>query len=77
MYLLLKSQKENWSEIVEVSRFEVLRACQMNTGKREYLRLEESLKRWKMLTLEFHDTFYDGKKYQTINFGIIDSWEIE
>jgi len=77
LYLLLKSQNEGWKEEIELSRYEILTACRVGTGKREYERLEDSLKRWKMVGIEFQGTFYNGKSYDFINFGIIDDWEIE
>lgn len=75
--LLLQSQKEGWKEKLVLSRYELLKACGMESGNKEYKRLEESLRRWKMVGIEFQGTFYDGKEYQTMHFGIIDSWWIE
>lgn len=77
LYLTLKSQKEGWKEDIELSRFEILSACQLGTSVYWYQRLEDSLERWKMIGIKFQGTFYDGKTYQTMNFGIIDDWEIE
>jgi hypothetical protein len=75
-YLLLKSQNDNWNDTVELSRYEIVKACQTTTGKRGYERLEESLKRWLNVTVEFQGSFYDGKTYKTLNFGIVDSWAV-
>ena len=77
LYILLRSQQDDWKEELEFSRFEILKACGMATGKREYERLNDSLKRWKMVGVEFQGTFYDGKTYRFMNFGIIDGWELE
>ena len=46
------------------------------TDSRYYQRVEESLKRWKNVAIEFKGTFYDGKTYLAIGFGIIDDYEI-
>ncbi|CAN2040473.1 conserved hypothetical protein [Candidatus Magnetomoraceae bacterium gMMP-15] len=77
LYLLLQSQQNKWSEQLTLSRLKVLESCLMGRGKRSYLRLEDSLKRWKMVSVEFKGKFYNGTTYQTFNFGIIDAWGIE
>ena len=77
LYLTLKSQNEGWKEVIELSRFEILNACRVGIGSREYQRLEDSLKRWKMIGIEFQGTFYNGIEYSAMNFGVIDDWEIE
>jgi hypothetical protein len=77
LYLLYKNQEGGWNKTIEISRFEILKACGVGTSKREYKRLEDSLERWSMVRLEFKGTFYDGKTYQVMNFGVIDSWKIE
>lgn len=77
LYLLLQSQRNGWSHQIKITRYQVLIECGLNNAKYWYERLEDSLKRWKMIGLEFKGTFYDGKKYHAMNFGIIDSWLIE
>ena len=76
-YLLLKSQNENWSEVIELSRFEILKACEVVPNNIWYQRLEDSLDRWTHVTVKFEGSFYDGKSYQSLTFGIIDSWALE
>ncbi|MCD4831749.1 MAG: replication initiation protein [Anaerohalosphaeraceae bacterium] len=76
-YLLLKCQESNWKEEIELTRYEVLKACDLNKGLKNYNRLENSLTRWNMVGLEFRGIFYDGVEYQIIQFGIIDDWDIE
>ena len=39
--------------------------------------MADSLERWKMVGIKFQGTFYNGENYDTLNFGIIDSWGIE
>jgi myo-inositol-1-phosphate synthase len=41
-----------------------------------YARLKDSLKRWSSVTIEFNGTFYDGKKYISMIFHILDSAKI-
>ena len=77
LYLTLKSQNEGWNEQIELTRFEILTACRISPNTHWYQRLEDSLERWKMVGIKFQGTFYDGKDYCSINFGIIDSWKIE
>ena len=77
LYLLLKSQKNGWNEQVTLSRFELLKECQVGTSTYWYQRLEDSLKRWKMMAVEFQGIFFDSKKYLSMNFGVVDSWNLE
>ena len=76
-YLLLHSQSKRWVNQITLSRYKILKNCDIIRTPKEYKRLEDSLERWKMVGIKFQGTFYNGKKYDTINFGIIDSWGIE
>jgi len=76
LYLLLQSQLNNYSEVLTLSRYKILQECGFGVDAGWYNRLEDSLERWKMVGVKFSGTFYDGKEYKAINFGIIDSWEI-
>ena len=76
-YLLLKCQESDWKEEIELTRYEVLQACGLNKGLKNYNRLEDSLTRWNMVGLEFRGIFYDGVEYQIMQFGIVDDWDIE
>lgn len=77
LYLLMQSQKEGWKKDLELTRYQVLRGCGMQPNKKFYERLEDSLKRWKMAGVEFRGTFYDGKSYEILNFGIINDWGLD
>lgn len=76
LYLLLQSQLSNYSETLSLSRYQILQDCGFGLDSGWYNRLEDSLERWKMVGIKFSGTFYDGKEYKAINFGVIDSWEI-
>lgn len=76
LYLLIQSQKNKWAEELTLSRYQVMTDCGLGTNDWWYDRLEDSLKRWKMVGIEFHGQFYDKKEYLTKMFGIIDDWEI-
>jgi len=76
-YLLSKSQEEDWCDELELSRFEMLRACEMGTSKYWYDRLEDSLNRWMEVKVEFSGTFYDGEDYLSVNFRIVDLWALK
>jgi len=76
LYLLLQSQLSNYSEVLTLSRYQILQECGFGVDAGSYSRLEDSLERWKMVGVKFSGTFYDGNNYKAINFGIIDSWEI-
>ena len=78
MYLLYRSQQEGWKEEIELSRYEILKACgYVSCRPADYERLEDSLDRWKMVGVKFKGTFYDGKKYIAISFGVIETWKID
>ncbi|EKE13306.1 MAG: hypothetical protein ACD_13C00042G0005 [uncultured bacterium] len=77
LYLLIQSQKQKWAETLTLSRYQVMNDCGLGTNDWWYDRLEDSLKRWKMVGIEFHGMFYDKKEYLTKMFGIIDEWEVD
>jgi hypothetical protein len=77
LYFLLQSQKNKWSSDIALTRYQILTDCGLNDSKYWYERLEDSLRRWKMIGVEFKGSFFDGKKYLAMNFGIIDSWVLE
>ncbi|MBF0202496.1 MAG: replication initiator protein A [Desulfamplus sp.] len=77
LFLLMKSQKAGYANTLSLSRYEVLKKCGMSPNNIYYKRLEDSLKRWKNVSIEFHGTFYDGKEYSTIGFGILDDYKID
>jgi len=77
LYLLMKSQKQEYTSEIKVTRYEILKQCGFDTrGSQYYERLKDSLKRWKNVAIEFKGTFYDGKTYLTMLFGIIDDAEV-
>ena len=79
LYFLFKIQKFNYQNEIDVSGYEILKHCGYSNGKRKYYypRIKESLERWSNIFIKFHGTFYDGKKYITIGFHIIDSFKID
>ena len=77
LYLLLQSQQEGWKDEIVSTKYRIIKSCGIVPSKPKYDRLEDSLKRWTMVGIEFKGTFYDGKEYQIMNFGIIDEWKIE
>jgi len=75
--LLVKSQSDSWNNEFEMTRYELLKMCGCEkSGKNAYKRLEDSLKRWMHVVIEFSGTFYDGNEYQIMQFHIIDSWKV-
>jgi len=75
-YLMLESQNNNWNQIVKISRYQILKACGMNVGRKERARLIQSLEAWKRVTIAFTGTFYNGMAYEFLEFGIINDWGI-
>tara|TARA_B100000609_G_C17209293_1_gene432832 strand:- start:253 stop:1605 length:1353 start_codon:yes stop_codon:yes gene_type:complete len=74
--LLQTCQEEGWATEIEISRHSILKACGKSASKGNYDRLMESLKRWEHVRLEFAGTFYNGIKYISMHFGIIDEWRL-
>jgi len=77
MFLLAKSQKNKWAGMIFFTKYELLKGCNIAANKQWYARVEDSLKRWEFTRLIFEGSFYDGKEYKTLHFGIIDSWGVE
>lgn len=77
LYLLLESQNQSWKDEIRLSRYQILKKCGLSRNTQWYDRLEESLERWKQVGLEFNGAFYNGKEYETLHFGVIDSWGID
>ena len=76
LYLLMQSQQQNYAQEITLTRYQILKHCGINNNKQWYERLEDSLERWKKVSIEFIGNFYDGESYENISFGIIDSWSI-
>lgn len=77
LYLLMESQQNGWKNELTLTKYQILESCNLRKDKWWYNRLDDSLRRWKMVGVEFQGTFYDGKEYQIMNFGIVDDWDIE
>jgi len=77
MCLLLQSKNSAFAQTVRMSRYRVLRNCGLKINSQSYARLIDSLKRWKLVEIEFSGAFYNGKSYRLLHFGVIDNWEID
>jgi len=77
LYFLLQSQENNYQPEISVSRYQVLKDCELSIDSKWYDRLQESLDRWLRVDIAFKGKFYDGEEYQHIAFHIIDSWSID
>lgn len=63
---------------VYFTRYELLKTLRWSTEGRSYQRLIKSLDRLSGVRIRSSNSFYDNqsKSYQTLNFGLIDSYEI-
>ena len=77
LYFLLQSQKQNYQSEIAISRYQVLKDCDLSIDSKWYDRLQDSLDRWLRVDVAFKGKFYDGKEYQHIAFHIVDSWSID
>jgi hypothetical protein len=73
-YLMLESQNRNWDDTLILTRYAILNGCGMAVGKYQKDRLKQALETWKRTTISFSGTFYSGKKYHDMEFGVIDDW---
>jgi len=76
-YLLLECQNNNWSDKLVLSRYQILKGCDISISQPKYKRLEQSLDIWSSVYIKYSGVFYDDKKYQSINFHIIDDWKVK
>jgi hypothetical protein len=71
-------QQRGWPAELTVKRSEFFNACQIsNPGTKNFMRLKDSLERWKNLTLKFENIFYKDTAYQTLSFGVLDDYSID
>lgn len=77
LYLMLQSQRQDYKETIEISRYQILKDCGIGIKGEHYARIEESLERWTNITIAFHGTFYDNHDYLSIVFHIVDSYKID
>lgn len=76
-YLLQRAQQNNWSPYLELSRYQIIKACGFTDSQKSYTRLMDSMERWWSVGVGFKGTFYNNKKYETLLFNIIDDVELE
>jgi hypothetical protein len=77
MYWMLSSQQAGWAEHVYVTQRNNMSSCGVYPNKSKALRLQDSCERWINVTVKFKGTFYDGKRYENLQFNIINEWWID
>jgi len=77
MYWMLCSQQAGWAEHICVTQRKNMTACGNKPGKRNAERLKDACERWINVTVKFKGTFYDGKRYEILQFNIINDWWID
>ena len=77
--LLCKVQEIQYEREITLTHYDIFKRCDLLGKNPQYYteRLHDSLERWLNVTLKFNGTFYDGKRYTTIGFGIIDDYRID
>jgi hypothetical protein len=76
MFILMRSQQENYSPRLEFSRYEILKGCGCPVNPQYLIRLEDSLKRWLHVSIEFSERFYDGQKNTSAGFRLIENYRL-
>lgn len=78
LHILIKSQSNNYSSVVTTTRREILTSCDLpSRDNKYYLRVEDSLKRWKNIAIDFKGCFYEKGEYINVGFGILDDYEVD
>jgi hypothetical protein len=77
MYWMLSSQNEGWAEHICLTQRKNMSACGLQAGKSKAERLKDCCERWINVTVKFKGTFYDGKRYEVLQFNIINHWWID
>ena len=76
-YFLKLSQENNYINEFRLTKYNVINNITNTNGGYYYNRLKESLKIWRNTGLSFEGTFYNGKVYETMVFGVLDEGKIE
>jgi hypothetical protein len=76
LYYLMNLLKKNdfKDKFVEVSRYQIAKNA---LGSFKYDRVMLALKRWYKVSIDFHGIFYEGDKYTTRGFHIIDGYKLD
>ena len=75
LFILMKSQQNNYCTELTLSRYEILKGCHYPMNPQYLKRLEESLKRWQGLRLHFKDNFFDGSHILSKTFRPLESFQ--
>ena len=76
MYLLMRMQQENYASKMDFTRYEILKGCGSPVNPQYLRRLEDSLARWKKVSLSFEQCFYDGRSLISAEFKILDDFRL-
>jgi hypothetical protein len=76
MFILMRSQHENYASRLEFSRYEILKGCGCPVNPQYLQRLEDSLKRWLNISLEFEDCFFEGQKNSSAGFRLVENYRL-
>ncbi len=76
LYVFMRAQQEDYRQKMEFSRYEILKGCGCPINPQYLRRLEDSLKRWLNVTLEFDKCFFDGKQFQSVGFKVLENYRI-
>jgi hypothetical protein len=76
-YFIKRSQEKNFDRKIIMRRSEIIKEVAPSDTAYYYKRLEDTLEIWRNVGLSFQGTFYNGKEYKTIAFGVLDQGELE
>ena len=76
-YFMKRSQENNFERKIVLQRANIIKEVAPSDTTYYYKRLRDTLKVWRNIGLSFQGTFYDGEKYQTLVFGVLDYGEVK
>lgn len=76
-YLVGICEERGFQRKIYTTEYKVIEDCFGYRGGFQYEQLKEALKKWEGVSIEFKGTFYNGKTYQFMVFGIIDRADID
>lgn len=76
LFLLMRSERENYKSRLEFSRYEILKGCGCPINPQYLQRLEDSLKRWLNVSLEYDNCFWDGQRMVSVGFRLIENYRM-
>jgi hypothetical protein len=77
LYYLLHITLPTKKNKLSTTRYNILKNTIGRISRKDYNKLIDSLKRWLAVSIEFEGVFYEGDKYTTRGFHILDGYKLD